>query len=123
MFELEKQFSFEAGHSLPFHDGKCASPHGHSYRLTIALRSEGLQTSGPSQGMVRDFCQVSLVVQPMIEEFFDHKWLNETLHTDSPTAEVIARWIFEYVHPKLPELHRVTVFETATSSASYFFKS
>ena len=123
MFEIEKWFSFEAGHSLVHHEGQCAALHGHSYRFALFLRSETLQTAGSSQGMVRDFCQISLVVKPMIEEYFDHKWLNETLKTEAPTAEVIARWIFEYLQPKLPELHKVTVFETATAAASYFFKS
>ena len=123
MFEIEKRFSFEAGHELPAHEGKCSAPHGHSYQLVITLRGERLQTTGPSLGMVADFYQISSIVKPMIEEFFDHKWLNETLCTDSPTAEVIAQWVFEYLRPMLPGLYKVTVAETASGSASYFFLS
>ena len=123
MFEIEKQFTFEAGHTLSFHDGKCAFPHGHSYQLTVVLRSEQLQRTGSSLGMVVDFQQIALVVLPMIEEYFDHKWLNETLRTDSPTAEVMAQWIFEYLRPKLSGLYKVTVAETATARASYFLLS
>ena len=119
MFEIEKRFSFEAGHVLEAHDGKCAFPHGHSYQLSVVVRGEKLHTSGPSQGMVCDFHDISSVVKPMIEEYFDHRWLNETLHTNSPTAERIAQWIFEYLQPKLPGLYKVSVGETATSSATY----
>lgn len=119
MFEIEKDFSFEAGHVVQAHTGKCSSPHGHSYRLTVIVRSENLQTIGPSRGMVCDFQDISSAVKPMIEEYFDHKWLNETLHTDSPTAEEIAKWIFDYLEPKLPGLYKVTVGETATARASY----
>ena len=120
MFEIEKRFSFEAGHVLEVHDGKCAFPHGHSYQLTVAVRGEKLQTTGPSQGMVCDFQNISSVVKPMVEEYFDHRWLNETLHTNSPTAEVMAQWIFEYLQPKIPGLYKVSVAETATASATYF---
>lgn len=120
MFEIEKVFTFEAGHSLEQHDGMCHNPHGHSYQLTIAVRKKSLEPSGPKQGMVMDYQNISIIVKPMIEKYFDHAWLNETLSTKTPTAEFMAKWIFEYLKGKLPGLYRVTVCETATSSASYF---
>jgi 6-pyruvoyltetrahydropterin/6-carboxytetrahydropterin synthase len=120
MFEIEKKFRFEAGHTLLHHDGKCSSPHGHSYVLTIVLRSQSLISDGPKQSMVRDFQEISDVVKPMIDQYFDHKWLNETLSLDSPTAERIAEWIFKYVQPKIPQLYKVSVRETESSSASFW---
>jgi 6-pyruvoyltetrahydropterin/6-carboxytetrahydropterin synthase len=120
MFELEKAFRFEAGHTLVHHDGKCSSPHGHSYVLRIMLRSEELILKGPKQSMVKDFQEISDIVKPMVESYFDHKWLNETLQTESPTAERIAHWIYEYLKPKIPQLYKVSVSETESSSASYF---
>lgn len=120
MFELEKTFSFEAGHQLKDHNGQCARPHGHSYRVTIAVRGEKVVVEGSSRGMVVDFQAIGAVVRPMLEKYFDHQWLNETLMTTAPTAEYMAQWIFEYVQPKLQGLYRVTVYETATSSASYW---
>ena len=119
MFEIEKTFSFEAGHTLTQHDGKCKSPHGHSYIFKVAIRKNVLIPSGPKQGMVMDFHDMSAKVKPMIEKYFDHAWLNDTLETDTPTAEFIAEWIFKYLEKNLPGLYRVTVYETATSSASY----
>ncbi len=120
MFELEKLFRFEAGHTLVHHDGKCAYPHGHSYVIRILLRSSDLSTDGAKRSMVLDFQDISNIVKPMIEKYFDHKWLNETLQTESPTAERIAQWIYEYLKPKIRELYKVTVSETESSSAAYF---
>lgn len=119
MFEVEKIFTFEAGHVLHQHDGICSRPHGHSYVLKVAVRKEQLLSTGPQQGMVVDFHQIRSVVNPMLDDFFDHHWLNDTLKMESPTAESIAKWIFDYLYLKIDGLYRVTICETATSSASY----
>lgn len=119
MYEIEKIFHFEAGHVLTHHDGKCRVPHGHSYALTVKLRFETLVSSGPKTNMGIDFQEISDIVKPMIEEFLDHRWLNDTLGTDSPTAELIAKWIYDYLAPKLPNLHAISLNETASSRVTY----
>lgn len=119
MFELEKQFYFEAGHVLKFHDGQCKDPHGHSYSMTIHVRSTNLMENGPKTNMVMDFSEISRIVKLMINEYFEHKWLNKTLQTDSPTAEFIAKWVYDYLSPSLPGLHAVTLQETASSRVIY----
>lgn len=119
MFEVEKTFTFEAGHLLDHHDGKCRHPHGHSYTIKVKLRVEQLVPSGPKKNMVIDFITISEIVKPMIDDYFDHKWLNDTLESDSPTAEYIAYWVFNYLEPLLPNLYSITVCETSTASATY----
>lgn len=119
MYEVSKSFTFEAGHVLDHHDGKCRHPHGHSYSITVKLRTEALVESGPKKHMVVDFSSISSVVKPMIEQYFDHKWLNDSLETDAPTAEFIAFWIFRFLESRLADLFSVTVNETSTSSATY----
>ena len=119
MFDLEKTFHFEAGHALTHHDGKCRQPHGHSYKLTIHIRSTELHSSGSKTNMVVDFSDITSLVNPMINQFFDHHWINETLQTDSPTAEFMAQWIYHYLKPHLPLLHAVTLHETNTSKVTY----
>jgi 6-pyruvoyltetrahydropterin/6-carboxytetrahydropterin synthase len=119
MYEVEKTFSFEAGHILDHHDGKCRQPHGHSYVMKIKLRTNQLDPSGPKKNMVIDFTSISLIVKPMIEHYFDHKWLNDSLETDAPTAEFIAHWTYHYLEPLLPNLYSVTISETNTSNATY----
>jgi 6-pyruvoyltetrahydropterin/6-carboxytetrahydropterin synthase len=119
MFEIEKTFYFEAGHSLVHHDGKCRDPHGHSYVLTVILRADELISEGPKTNMVFDFIDFSAVVRPLIETHLDHKWLNDTLETDSPTAEFIAKWIYEKLEPKLSNLYAISLYETHTSKVTY----
>lgn len=119
MFELEKTFHFEAGHVLVHHDGKCRNPHGHSYVLTVHIQGEELISSGSKTNMVIDFNDIALQVDAMIEQYFDHKWLNDTLQSDSATVELMAKWIFDYLEPRLPGLHAVSLCETAHSRVTY----
>ena len=118
-FEIEHSFPFEAGHVLIHHNGKCSSPHGHSYVVKVKIVASELIDSGPQKNMVLDFYTISSIVGEMIELFLDHKWLNDSLGTDSPSAEFIAHWIFKYLEPKLKGLHSITLFETPTTSATY----
>ncbi len=120
MFELQKSFTFEAGHFLQLHEGKCFSPHGHSYTLTVTLRSDILHESGSHKGMVIDFHDIAVKVLPMIEKYFDHRWLNDSLETESPTAEYIARWIYLHLKPLIPQLYSITIAETNTAQATYW---
>jgi 6-pyruvoyltetrahydropterin/6-carboxytetrahydropterin synthase len=119
MFTLKKTFNFEAAHLLTYHDGKCARPHGHSYELTLTFQGKKLQESGPKQNMLIDFQDISTIVKPLIEKIFDHHDLNKTLNTDSPTSEYIAKWIYDYLALKFPELTAVKLKETASSSVTY----
>lgn len=118
-FELEKTFRFEAGHVLIHHDGKCRNPHGHSYILSVVLRTATLIDSGPKTNMVIDFNDLSNIVMPMIEKYLDHQWLNDTLKCESTTVEFIAKWIFEYLEPLLPGLYAITLYETHSSKVTY----
>lgn len=119
MFELSKEFHFEAGHCMTYHDGKCREPHGHSYILVVHLTGENLIETGCKKNMLVDFHDISAIVKPMIEKYFDHKWLNNTLDSDSPSVEFMARWIFEYLVPFIPLLSAITLHETSTSKVTY----
>ncbi|GAC1305952.1 MAG: 6-carboxytetrahydropterin synthase QueD [Vulcanimicrobiaceae bacterium] len=111
---IRKQYRFEAAHVLPYHPGKCARMHGHSYRFDVTLAGS-LQTSGPACGMVVDFDEISAVVKPQVVDRLDHTTLNDTI--ENPTAERIALWIWDALAPALPQLVEVVVWETATASA------
>lgn len=116
---IKKSFTFEAAHQLMRHDGKCARLHGHSYKMTLYFERESLDQTGSSTHMVFDFGKISEAVKPFIDEHLDHRFLNETLHTESPTAEFIAQYIFGYFHFTLPYLAAVEIDETCTASAMY----
>lgn len=119
MFELRKRFTFEASHKLHFHDGKCARMHGHSYVLTLVLRGDSLHTNGPRTNMLVDFADISKAAKTMISTYLDHHHLNDTLDTESPTAEYIAKWIYHHLEPALPLLAEVELQETASASVIY----
>lgn len=119
MFQLKKRFTFEAGHALTYHEGKCKKPHGHSYVFLVKISGTTLQKQGPQKNMIIDFFTIQNIVKPMIETYLDHQWLNDTLETDSPTAEFIAQWIYKHLKPQIPQLTAITLYETQSCSVTY----
>jgi 6-pyruvoyltetrahydropterin/6-carboxytetrahydropterin synthase len=111
---IRKHFKFEAAHVLPHHVGKCSRMHGHSYRLEVAIRGP-LHQSGPAQGMVEDFDDISRIVREAAIEPLDHTCLNDVL--PNPTAELIAQWVWERLESKIAGLFEVVLWETATACA------
>lgn len=112
--QIRKLFRFEAAHVLPYHLGKCARAHGHSYRLEVALRGP-LRADGPARGMIEDFDTVRAVVHREILEVLDHTSLNDLI--ENPTCERIVAWVWERLQPALPGLDELVLWETATSCA------
>jgi len=77
--EIAKQFTFEAGHILPNHQGKCRRLHGHSYRMEVAVGvpdNHRVYGSGsPLEGMVMDFGDLKEVVKRLVVDPWDHHFL------------------------------------------------
>src|SRR6266851_8419713 len=74
---VTKIFRFESAHHLPGHRGKCARPHGHSYRLEVTIRGPIKDAPGESDhGMVMDFGDLSQIVKNSVIEHLDHQDLN-----------------------------------------------
>lgn len=119
MFTITKEFRFEASHILTGHDGKCARLHGHSWRGRVIVQKGALIASGPKEGMVMDFGDITRALKPLIEERLDHWHLNVTLEMERPTSERVAHWLFQQLRPSLPGLLAVEIDETCTSSARY----
>lgn len=119
MWTIAKEFSFDAAHQLPYHDGKCARLHGHTYKCKLFLKSDRLILDGPKKAMVQDFGDVKGVFKPLMDTYLDHHFLNDTLETDETTAEYIAQWIYQQVKPLLPLLVAVQIDETCTSACIY----
>lgn len=113
--QIRKQFRFEAAHVLPYHQGKCARPHGHSYRLEVAL-SGPLQADGPARGMIADFDTLAGLVEREVIAHLDHTSLNDVV--ENPTCERVLLWIWDRLSAALPGLEDVTLWETATSCAT-----
>lgn len=113
--EIFKEFTFEAAHRLPaVPDGhKCGRLHGHSYTATVHISGD----VHPELGWVTDFAEIKVTMEPVLEQL-DHNYLNDVAGLDNPTAENVARWIWERLAGALP-LAAVAVKETCTSGAIY----
>jgi 6-pyruvoyltetrahydropterin/6-carboxytetrahydropterin synthase len=113
MYRISKEFTFEAEHHLvPPYEGKCARTHGHSYTVEVVMRAEDLNPCG----MVMDFTDLS-PLKHYIDQRLDHTSLNETI--EQPTAENIARHIFDWLKGAEFWPERVRVQETAKCWAEY----
>jgi 6-pyruvoyltetrahydropterin/6-carboxytetrahydropterin synthase len=122
MFEVSVDETFAAAHNLRNYHGKCEDLHGHNYKVRVVLAGRELDETG----LLYDFVHLKRVIQEVIGSL-DHKYLNEMAPFDTlnPSAENIARYIFDSSAKKLPPsanaagIASVTVWETETSAATY----
>ncbi|RUA12023.1 MAG: 6-carboxytetrahydropterin synthase [Flavobacteriia bacterium] len=102
--------------------GKCANPnyHGHNYELIVAVTGE----IHPDTGFVMDMKILKNIIREEIEDYFDHKNLNEEVpefKTLNPTAENISVVIWNKLRNKIDmksELS-VTLYETPRNFVIY----
>lgn len=104
---------------LPNHDGKCRRLHGHSWKMRVVVKALTLHATGPKQGMLMDFGDISKVVKPLVEDYLDHHYLNDTTGLQNPTSEELSRWIYKMLEPVLPNLEAIEIDETCTSSCHF----
>ncbi|MDX1660967.1 MAG: 6-carboxytetrahydropterin synthase [Gemmatimonadota bacterium] len=130
-YRVTVQIHFCYGHRLMEYDGACAHPHGHNGLAEITLESESLD----HRGMVMDFGDVKREIKAWVDDRIDHQmlvreddpmlaWLEEhgephLVLDDNPTAETIARLIFEHAVTQGYPVVEVRLWETPTSYATY----
>jgi 6-pyruvoyltetrahydropterin/6-carboxytetrahydropterin synthase len=116
MYELSVEQTFDAAHALRGYDGPCENLHGHTWRVQVMLSSAKLDKIG----IVKDFREVKEALKSAIKDF-DHANLNDLaiFKKQNPTSENLARIIFERLKKKIKGVSKVTVWESATSAASY----
>jgi 6-pyruvoyltetrahydropterin/6-carboxytetrahydropterin synthase len=117
MYTICKSFKFSASHRLdhlpPGH--KCARLHGHTYEVVFELSSTELDATG----FVQDYGELSQI-KAWIDQNLDHYHLNDKMPAGvPPTAENIARHLFEAFSAEYPLLTAVTVKESPETSARY----
>lgn len=113
---IYQHFTFDSAHFLPnVPEGhKCRQLHGHTYHFTIFISGKQLK----EEGWILDFSDLKTIVQPIIS-MLDHHLLNEIDGLANPTAEILAKWIWNKVHPLLPSLTRIELKETPTTGVIY----
>ena len=92
MFELSKEFRFEAAHTLQRAIGTEGSRrvHGHSYRAEVAVR--GLPD--PASGMIVDLGLFDQSLQT-VRESLDHHFLDDVAGLGPATLENLSFWIWQ----------------------------
>jgi 6-pyruvoyltetrahydropterin/6-carboxytetrahydropterin synthase len=71
-----------------------------------------------AKGYLVDYGEVGAACDPIVQQL-DHYYLNEIDGLSNPTAENIARWIWQRVKPKLPLLTEIVLRETCTTACVY----
>ncbi|MBV8686680.1 MAG: 6-carboxytetrahydropterin synthase [Alphaproteobacteria bacterium] len=114
MFELARQFRFEAAHTLRREVEAEASRriHGHSYRAEVVVRGE----PDPATGMVLDLGLFERALSG-VHDALDHRFLDEVDGLGPATLENLAAWIWRRLGPDLPGLSRVTVHRDSTGDS------
>jgi 6-pyruvoyltetrahydropterin/6-carboxytetrahydropterin synthase len=131
VYTVTKQIHFCYGHRLLNYTGNCRWLHGHNGLVEIELSSEELD----ERGMVYDFTDIKHIVKKWIDEHLDHKMIlnredpmvsalkehGEPLYLldENPTAEAIARIIYEEAARQGFPVVEVRLWETPTSWAAY----
>ena len=118
MYELTVEAQFDSAHNLRRYEGPCEALHGHTYRVQVSYAGKKLD----DMGMLADFRRLKDALG-QVTSYLDHRYLNELpeFQQQNPTAENIARVIYEKVDEMIPGgVTKTTVWETPTSSASYW---
>ncbi len=116
MYQISKRFEFSASHvigGLP-ETHPCSRLHGHNYVVEVVLEGAGLDATG----FIRDYRELS-ALKTFIDETVDHRHLNDVLGHARTTAEVLARWFYDWCKGKWPETAAVRVSETPRTWAEY----
>jgi len=107
MFEIFKEFTFEAAHHLAVNvadDHPYGRLHGHSFKVEVFLKGE----KDREKQWLCDFGEIEQHIGELRHEL-DHRYLNDIEGLEVPTLENISRWIWNRLHDELPGLDRVLV--------------
>jgi 6-pyruvoyltetrahydropterin/6-carboxytetrahydropterin synthase len=131
MFTVSREINFCYGHRLLHYSGKCRHLHGHNGRAVLLLEASKLD----SHGMVLDFTEIKNVLGRWIDENLDHRMILERsdpavpklealgepmlLMDAAPTAENIARLIFDEAVRRGFPVVEVRMWETPHCCAAY----
>jgi len=131
MFRVSREIDFCYGHRLLNYAGKCRYLHGHNGRAIITIESQTLD----ERGMVLDFTEIKQVVSTWIDDNLDHRMLLHQsdpvapilrglgeplfLMEENPTAENIAKLIYEFTASRGFPIVECRLWETPNCYATY----
>ncbi|HUR19544.1 MAG TPA: 6-carboxytetrahydropterin synthase [Vicinamibacterales bacterium] len=131
MYSVTKRLDFCYGHRLLNHDGVCRHLHGHNAMVEIDITAQALN----ARDMVVDFADIKRALKTWIDRELDHKMIlrhddpmvevlrshGEPVYTieGNPTAERLAKLIFDTAAGLGFKVSAVRLWETPGSCASY----
>ncbi len=131
MYKIIRDLHFCYGHRLLNYNGPCKNLHGHNGKIEIQLAGEKLD----ALGLLYDFSEVKRIVKSWIDENLDHKLLLHRadplaqtlidagediyLMDENPSAEAIAKLIYEFCAAHGLPIEQVCLWETESARAIY----
>jgi 6-pyruvoyltetrahydropterin/6-carboxytetrahydropterin synthase len=136
MIICTRRLEFDSAHRVMNHESKCRMLHGHRYVVEASFTAKNLD----NLGRIIDFGVIREVLGKWLDDNFDHttilwdqdKILGENIAQITrqkiyylpynPTAENIAKYLFENICPKLfskypIKCYQIKVFETPNCSS------
>jgi len=110
-----RRYEFASAHCLPHVPAghKCGRMHGHGFAVLVHVRAADATPGSTPDPAVLDAAWAPL------QQRLHHACLNDIAGLENPTSECLSSWLWEQLQPGLPQLHRVSVFETATCGAHF----
>ena len=118
MYELSKQFRFDAAHQLDceVNTERNRRIHGHSYRAEVTVRG----TPDAKSGMIVDLGHFKQALDNT-REALDHRYLNDINDLGPGTLENLSAWIWRRLAPDFANLAKVTVHRDSSGECCSYF--
>ena len=117
MYEIKAQMHFSAAHHLLNYEGECENQHGHNWLVEAYVMGTELDKSN----ILIDYKVLKKQLKSVLD-LLDHKDINELpdFKGISPSSETLARYIYNKMKEQIPQISKISVWETSTSCASYY---
>lgn len=135
MFVDRVEIAFDAGHRILGHAGKCAVPHGHTYRAEVFVGARDLN----ELGFAIDFGDLKAPIKAWIDSNWDHAFLVNAvddemrnalglvhgakvyvLERGNPSAEILAVELHDVAHDQLHlPVESVRIWESPNQYSEY----
>lgn len=120
IYELSKEFRFDAAHTLnrAVEVEPSRRIHGHSYRAEVVVRGRPDEKTG----MLVDLTVLERSLDDA-RDGLDHRFLDEISDLGPATMENLAAWIWRKIEPVCPNLWKVTVRRDSDAGACSVLRS
>ena len=117
MYEIKAQMYFSAAHHLLNYEGECENQHGHNWLVEAYVSVTELDKSN----ILIDYKVLKKHLKSVLD-LLDHKDINELpdFIGISPSSETLAKYIYNKMKEVVPQISKISVWETSTSCASYY---